>query len=147
MDGYIDEREVVPAQRDGVVERMLSALPSAPADGRDVVTEAIVSCQDCAQAATACADARLGEEMVEELSGCVRALLDAADIAAVTARVLSRTVTDPAVVRAQLTACWTASRHAREQCQEHRSTQHHCESCARACRHAELACRALLDRP
>lgn len=145
MDRDLDERE--PELRDGAVERMLAALAWSPADGRDAVAEAIVSCQDCAQAATACADACLGEEMVGELTGCVRALLDAADIAAVTARVLSRAGTDPAVTRALLTACWTVSRQAREQCQEHLSIHHHCEICARACRNAELACRALLDRP
>ncbi len=145
MASYLDEQRGQAEPRDGPVERMLAAVPAAPAEGRDAMAEAIVACQDCAQAATTCADACLDEEMVEELTGCVRALLNAADIAAVTARVLSRTATDPASTRAQLSACWTASRHAREQCEQHLPIHHHCGICARACRHAELACRALLD--
>lgn len=128
-----------------LVDRMLAASPVARAGGSDVVAAAIVACQDGAQAATACADACIGEESVDELTDCIRALLNAADICTSTAKVLSRTVTEPSVIRAVLAATWTAARYAREQCQEHMPIHHHCDICAQACRAVEVSCRELLE--
>ncbi len=113
-------------------------------DGRDVTVEAVLACHDCAQAATTCAAACLGEEPVDELTGCAQALLDAADVAAATAQVLSRTGAGTCVARAMLTACWLATRHAREQCQEHLPLRRHRSVCVRTCRRAEQACCDLL---
>ena len=93
----------------------------------------------------ACADACLAEEMVEDLTGCVRTLLTTADICETTARVLSRRAgSDQVVVRALLTACWTACQAGREVSEEFAPIHYHCQVCARACRFGERACRALL---
>lgn len=142
-DGTTDEVDGHPA---GAAARMLATVTAVPTGLRPYAVLAIEACQDCAQACTACADACLGEESIDELTGCVRALLDAADVASLTARVLSRTGTDRAVRRALLAACWSAVRVAREHCQEHMSIHHHCAVCSRACVRAEQACRDLLER-
>ena len=127
------------------VERMLGAIPRVAVDDWAGLRDCIEAVQACAQAATACADACLGEEMVEELTRCIRVLLTAADVCTVTARVLSRPGDpDPTVTAALLSACWAACRRAREVCEEFLPIHHHCQVCARACRLAEVSCRALL---
>jgi hypothetical protein len=141
-------QEHAPDDGDGVedvVERMLAAVPTRPGSDHDRLRDCIEAAQAVAQAATACADACLAEEMIDELTGCVRTLLTTADICATTARVLSRrTGSDPVVVRALLTACWTACRAGREASEEFALIHFHCQLCARACRSGERACRALL---
>ena len=83
--------------------------------------------------------------MVEELTGCISTLLTTADICQATTLVLSRrSGSDPVVVRALLSACWTACRAGRDACEELAPIHDHCRVCARACRAAEQACRALL---
>jgi hypothetical protein len=130
---------------DSAIERMLAAIRGAPGHDRDALRECVEATHTAAHAATACADACLAEEMVEELTDCVRTLLTAADICQVTTRVLSRQFgSDPVVVRALLTACWTACRAGREVCEEYAPVHDHCRVCARACRAAERACRVLL---
>lgn len=70
------------------------AYPAYPADlggvDRDKLARCIEECVACAQACTACADACLSEEMVAELTKCIRTDADCADICAATAAVLSR---------------------------------------------------------
>lgn len=128
-----------------MVERMLATIPARFGDDRAVLRECIVATRACGQAATACADACLSEEMVEELAGCVRVLLTTADLCDVTARVLSR-LGDPdhTVTSALLSACWAACRRAREICEEFLPIHDHCRVCAAACRESESACQALL---
>ena len=130
---------------DDVIERMLAAVPAGPGCDRDRLRDCSEATQAVAQAATTCADACLAEEMVEELVDCVRTLLTTADICETTARVLSRRAgADPVVVRALVTACWTACRAARQVSEEYAPIHYHCQMCARACRSGERACRALL---
>ena len=50
----------------------------------------IEACDECAQVCTARADACLSEDMVAELTKCVRTDLDCADVCDTTGRVLSR---------------------------------------------------------
>lgn len=124
---------------------MLAAISSDPAYDRAALCTCIEAVQDCAQATIACADACLDEEMVEELTGCVRTLINTADVCDVTARVLSRrTGPDRTLTRALLSACLAACRRAREVCEEFLPIHDHCRVCARACRAAERACRTLL---
>jgi hypothetical protein len=130
---------------DNVTARMLAAVPPWPGCDRDPLRECIEATQAVAQAAMACADACLTEKMIDNLTGCVRTLLTTADICETTARVLSRrTGSDPTVVRALLTACWTACRAGREVSEELAPIHFHCQVCTRACRSGERACRALL---
>jgi hypothetical protein len=130
---------------DEVIERMLAAVPTRSGWDRVRLRDCIEAAQAVAQAAMACADACLAEERVEDLTGCVRTLLTTADICETTARVLSRRAgSDPVVVRALLTACWTACRAGREVSEEFAPIHYHCQVCARACHFGERACRALL---
>ncbi len=129
-----------------VLGQMMRAIPAGPDhNDRAVLREAIEATQHAALAAVACADACLGEEMVEELVGCIRTLLDTADVCEATARVLSRNAGPGRVLaRILLAACAAACRAGREVCEEFLPIHDHCRICARACRQAERACRALL---
>ncbi|MGK5518750.1 four-helix bundle copper-binding protein [Micromonospora sp. URMC 107] len=99
----------------------------------------------CAQACTACADACLSEDMVAELTKCVRTNLDCADICTATARVLSRhTGYDANISRSMLEACATACKSCGDECAGHAGMHEHCRVCADACRACERACRDLL---
>src|SRR5690625_4143080 len=54
------------------------------------LAECIEACFECAQTCTACADACLAEDMVAELTQCIRLNQDCADVCEATGRVLSR---------------------------------------------------------
>nr|WP_193318952.1 four-helix bundle copper-binding protein [Nonomuraea phyllanthi] len=127
------------------VAEMLSTYPK-DLGGVDQarLTSCIEACVRCAQACTACADACLSEDMVAELTKCVRTDLDCADICETTARVLSRhTGYDAHMTRAILQACAQACKACGDECERH--TRHrHCAVCAEACRACERACRDLL---
>jgi hypothetical protein len=128
-----------------VVERMFATIPARIGTDRAVLRECIVATRACAQAATACVDACLGEEMVEELAGCIRILLTTADLCDVTARVLSRPADpDHTLTSALLSVCWAACHRARKVCEEFLPIHDHCRVCAAACRESERACQALL---
>lgn len=124
-------------------------LRTYPKDLGGVDQEKLVACIDacleCAQACTACADACLSEDMVTELTKCIRTNLDCADICETTARILSRhTGYDANLTRTILDACRTACASCAEECEKH--TMHeHCTVCAESCRRCEQACAALLE--
>ena len=87
-------------------------LDSYPADlggiDQDALAACIDACFECAQICTACADACLSEEMVAELTKCIRTNLDCADICAATGSVLSRhTGYDANLTKAVVEACRT----------------------------------------
>ena len=128
-----------------VAAEMLRTYPKnlGQAD-REVLVECIEACVECAQSCTACADACLSEEMVAELTKCIRTNLDCADLCETTGRILSRhTGYDANLTRATLEACRTACASCADECEKH--TMHeHCTVCAAACRRCEDACAALL---
>ena len=67
---------------------------------RDALLACIDACLECGQACTTCADACLSEEMVADLTTCIRLNQDCADLCDTTARLLSRhTGTDTTVLR------------------------------------------------
>lgn len=105
----------------------------------------IAACFECGQVCTACADACLSEEMVADLTKCIRTNLDCADICETTGRVLSRhTGYDAHVTRAVLEACIKACSSCGDECQKHASMHEHCRVCAESCRTCEQACKDLL---
>ncbi|APX31824.1 four-helix bundle copper-binding protein [Brachybacterium sp. P6-10-X1] len=109
------------------------------------LAEGIEACFECAQTSTACADACLAEDMVEELTQCIRLNQDCADVCAVTGRVLSRqTGNNVALNRALLEACQAACRSCAEECAKHADMHEHCTICADARRRCEQACAELL---
>jgi len=113
---------------------------------REKLVACIQACFDCAQACTACADACLGEDMVADLTTCIRTNLDCADVCDTTGRVLSRPTGDDAgLTRAVLQACAAACRACGDECSTHAEMHEHCRICAEACRHCEQACHDLID--
>ena len=112
---------------------------------RQALIACIESCVQCAQVCTACADACLSEEMVGELTKCIRTNLDCADICAATGAVLSRhTGYDANITKAILDACRLACGSCATECEAHAHMHEHCRICAEACRRCEQACADLL---
>ncbi|WP_017197933.1 four-helix bundle copper-binding protein [Arthrobacter sp. M2012083] len=128
------------------ISTMINSHPQ-PSEGLDKekLAECITACFECAQVCTACADACLGEEMVAELTTCIRTDLDCSDICAATGTILSRqTGTNTDIFRAMLEACRTACGVCARECEQHAHMHEHCRICAEACRRCEDACAALL---
>ncbi|GAA1754849.1 four-helix bundle copper-binding protein [Luedemannella helvata] len=124
---------------------MLETYPASINLDRAELAATIDSLIACSAACTACADACLSEEMVRELTTCIRTNLDCADICATAARVLSRhTGYDANISRSLLEACVVACRSCGDECASHAEMHEHCRICAEACRACEQACRDLL---
>ncbi|GIM71900.1 four-helix bundle copper-binding protein [Actinoplanes auranticolor] len=124
---------------------MLKTYPAEINFDREKLAAAVDALLACSEACTACADACLSEDMVAELTKCIRTNLDCADICATTARVLSRhTGYDANISRTLLEACATACQACGDECASHADMHEHCRVCADACRTCEQACRDLL---
>ena len=124
---------------------MLETYPQSINLDRAQLAATIDALIACSQACTACADACLSEDMVAELTKCIRTNLDCADVCAITARVLSRhTGYDVNISRALLEACVMACKSCGDECAAHAEHHEHCRICADACRSCEQACRDLL---
>lgn len=105
----------------------------------------IDACLECGQACTACADSCLSEDMVADLTKCIRTNLDCSDICLTTANVLSRhTGYDANITRVVLEACRAACGSCATECEQHAEMHDHCRVCAEACRRCEDACAELL---
>src|SRR3954451_5038502 len=99
------------------------------------LSSCIDACFDCSQTCTACADACLSEEMVAELTKCIRTNLDCADICDTTGRVLSRhTGYDANLTKALLETCAAVCKACGDECAGHADMHEHCRVCAEACR-------------
>ncbi|TGN64589.1 four-helix bundle copper-binding protein [Nocardioides eburneiflavus] len=124
---------------------MMKTHPTQSTIDRDLLAGCVAACVECAQACTACADACLGEEMVAELTTCIRTDLDCADICETTGRVLSRqTGYNASTTRAVLQACAQACASCAEECEQHAQMHEHCRICAEACRRCDDACNRVL---
>ncbi|GAB3325635.1 four-helix bundle copper-binding protein [Geodermatophilus aquaeductus] len=130
-----------------VAGEMLEAYPKDLGGvDRQKLQECIEACFECAQACTACADACLSEDMVAELTTCIRTNLDCADVCDTTGRVLSRhTGYDANLTRAVLEACAAACKACGDECARHAEMHEHCRVCADSCRRCEAACRDLIS--
>ena len=75
-----------------MIDNVTSMLATYPKDLGGVdeqkLAACIAACFECAQTCTACADACLSEDMVAELTKCIRTNLDCADICESTGRAL-----------------------------------------------------------
>ncbi len=124
---------------------MLDAYPRDFNVDADALARTIEAVLHCGQACTACADSCLSEEMVAELTKCIRLNLDCADVCDATARVLSRQHEyDANVTRPLLEACRAACKSCGDECERHADMHGHCRICAEACRRCEQACDKLL---
>jgi len=124
-------------------------IESTPADigfDREKLAAGIDACFECAQTCTACADACLSEDMVAELTKCIRIDLDCADQCLATGKVLSRhAACDAKLTQAVLEACVTACKVCGDECASHADMHAHCRICAKGCQRCEQACRDLLE--
>lgn len=129
------------------VRQMLDTYPKDLGGiDRDKWADCIQACFICAHTCTACADACLSEDMVAELTSCIRTDLDCADICATTGAVLSRhTGYDANLTKAVLAACRVACQSCATECENHAGMHEHCRICAEACRRCEAACADLLS--
>ncbi|UZX04775.1 four-helix bundle copper-binding protein [Arthrobacter sp. CDRTa11] len=130
----------------GTTHKLLDAYPKDLGDiDQHKLAECIAACYACSQACTACADACLSEDMVAELTKCIRTDLDCADICTTTGNILSRhTGYDANITRAMLQACATVCKGCGDECQHHAGRHEHCRICAEACERCEQACNELL---
>ena len=127
------------------IVKMLDRNPNDTSLDRDVLAECIAACFECAQTCTACADACLAEDMVAELTRCIRTNLDCADICATTGAALSRqTGFDASVARTFIEACAAACKACGDECRQHAEMHEHCRVCAEACRRCEDSCTRVL---
>lgn len=124
---------------------MLDTYPSEINLDRQLLADCIAACVECSQACTACADACLSEQMVADLTKCIRTNLDCADVCDVAWRVLSRhTGYDANITRAVLQACAQACNSCAEECFRHADMHEHCRVCAESCRRCQEACQRVL---
>ena len=125
------------------VHQMISTHPHVRGSTNDALVRCIEACYECAQTCTSCADACLGEEMVRELTQCIRLNLDCADVCFATGTVASRrTGSDEIIIKRLIEACAEACRLCGEECRKHASHHEHCRVCADACQRCEEACRS-----
>ena len=120
---------------------IIATHPHVRGNTNDTLIHAIEACFACAQACTACADACLGEEMVADLTQCIRLDLDCADLCMAAGRIATRrTGSDIDVMLATLQACRIACLACAEECAHHARMHEHCAICAEVCRTCAQAC-------
>ncbi|VEH41195.1 Domain of Uncharacterised Function (DUF326) [Kocuria rosea] len=129
------------------VASMLKAYPKNLGEVDQVKLAAcIAACFECARTCTACADACLSEDMVEQLTTCVRTNLDCAGLCETSGKVLSRhTGYDASIVLDTIKACWIACKACADECEKHESVHEHCRICAETCRRCAQACADLVE--
>jgi hypothetical protein len=127
------------------VERMLKTNPEAMFAPVEIVSESIHACLECAQTCTSCADACSGEQAAHQLDHCIRLTLDTADIAAATARVVTRQkAPDLGLIAMALELCAACCQATALECGRHAPVYAHCQVCAAACHRCADACRAMI---
>lgn len=127
-------------------QEMISSHPQVRGNTNDVLIRAVEETFACAQTCIACADACLGEDMVADLTECIRLNLDCADVCITTGKTATRrTGSNEGVIVAMLDACAVACARCAEECAAHAEKHEHCRICAEACRTCETACREARD--
>ena len=124
---------------------IIAAHPHVRGSTNDALISCLEQCYSCAAVCTVCADACLGEEMVAQLTQCIRLNLDCADVCFATGKIASRrTGSNEDLIRRQLEVCAEACRLCGEECEKHAEMHEHCRLCAEHCRECEQACRAAI---
>jgi hypothetical protein len=120
---------------------ILKSHPHVLGHANNALIRCIEESYSCAQICTACADACLAEQMVEDLRPCIRLNLDCADICNVTGRIATRfTGSDREIIRRMIDMCAETCRRCGEECERHAPKHEHCRICAEACRSCLQAC-------
>jgi hypothetical protein len=127
------------------LQAMIATHPHVNGSTNDALIRCLEECYSCAAACTVCADACLGEEMVAQLTQCIRLNLDCADVCFATGKVgFRRTGSNEDLIRRQIEVCAEACRRCGEECEKHAGMHEHCRICAEHCRRCEQACRAAI---
>lgn len=112
---------------------------------RKKLEAAILGLYSSAQAATACADGILSANLLRDMTECLRACLDTADVCEATAKVLSRcTGYEASVTGPVLEAAIAVLERCGHECARHASMHMHCRLCSETCLGAAEACRQML---
>lgn len=123
------------------VQAMIDSHPRVRAPTHEVLVRFPELCFDCAQTCSACADACLGEDNLDDLRQCIRLNLDCADVCLATGNLgTRRTGSDDKIVELMLAACAEACRICGVECGRHGVSHEHCRICANVCRECEQAC-------
>ncbi len=127
-------------------QEIISRHPDVRGNTNAALIRCIEECFDCGQICTSCADACLGEDMVQQMKQCIRACLDCADVCLATGTTASRrTGSNEDVIRRMLEACAAACAACAQECEQHAAHHDHCRICGEACRRCQHACRDALQ--
>lgn len=127
------------------VSEMIGTHPQARGNTNDALIRCVEECYACASVCVACADACLGEDMVKQLTQCIRLNLDCADICAATGSLATRrTGSNEEIIKLMLQACAAACRACGDECERHAGHHEHCQICAQSCRRCEQSCQEAL---
>jgi hypothetical protein len=127
-------------------KEMLDVAPERGTLDVEAVAAATDATLTAMQSCTACADADLFEDDVEEMRLCIARCEICSDLCATTARVLSRPARlDHVVLHRLLRACVRQCQLCAEECERHAEHHRHCAICEKACRACEQACSELLE--
>ena len=122
------------------VQEMITTHPQERGQTGAALIRCIEECYDCAQTCTACADACLGETMVQQMTQCIRTCLDCADVCEATGKLaVRRTGSNEAVLKEMLEVCARICDSCAAECEKH--DHEHCRLCAQMCRECAEDCR------
>lgn len=122
-------------------QQMISTHPHVHGITNDALVRCIEACFDCQQGCIACSDACLGEDMVLQLTQCIRLNLDCADACMAAGALASRrTGSNEQTLRMMLEVCALACRNCGDECAVHAQQHEHCAICSDACRTCERLC-------
>ncbi len=123
------------------LDKMIALHPDVGGNANEPLALAARHAMLCSLFCTSCADACLAEDM--DMTQCIRACLDCADICAATASVgVRRSGRNVEMLRAQIETCIRACALCAEECERH--DHEHCRLCAQMCRECADDCRSAL---
>ena len=101
-------------------QQMIAPHPHVKGDTNDALIGCLEECYSCTQTCTSCAAVCLGEQMVQQLTRCIRLNLDCADVCGATRSVATlRTGSNQEVIRHMLMTRQTACRLCGAECERH----------------------------
>ena len=115
------------------IQPMISTHPDVRGSVNDNLVRAIEAAYGCAA---------VSEEMVKDLTQCIRLNLDCADVCLATAGLAARrTGSNEVLIKRMLETCAEACADCAVECEKHADMHEHCRICAEECRRCETLCR------
>jgi len=122
-----------------VATEMIKTYPVEINLDRHLIACCIEARGHCDNPCTACVDACLRAEMVDELRKCIRTNLDCADVCDDRTGAVAPHRPRANLRRTVLEACAQACKNCGDECGSHANIHEHCRVCAEACRRCEQA--------